>query len=252
MNEWLDDFRTAVAFLTRLPMPHPDGAMPPNFVRAQRMFPVVGALIGAAIGLLCLGLRHVGVPDLAAAALALGGSAILTGALHEDGLADVADGFGGGRTAESKLEIMRDSRLGTYGAVVLLVSFAARLSALAAIPDGHVVPALIAVHALARGVLPAMSMNLPYARKDGLARNAGQPDAATSAMAAGLALVIALLSLSWTSAMLAAVAAGSSGLLMAWLAMRQIGGQTGDVLGGAEQVGETAILVLLAARLAQP
>jgi adenosylcobinamide-GDP ribazoletransferase len=252
MNEWLDDFRTAVAFLTRLPMPHPDGAMPPNFVRAQRMFPLVGALIGAAVGLLCLGLRYVGVPDLAAAALALGGSAILTGALHEDGLADVADGFGGGRTLESKLEIMRDSRLGTYGAVGLLVSFAAKLSALAVIPDGDVVPALIAAHALARGVLPAMSMNLPYARKDGLARNAGQPDAATTAMAGGLALAIALLSLSWTNAVLAALAAGLSGFCMARLAMRQIGGQTGDVLGGAEQVSETAILVLLAARLAQP
>jgi adenosylcobinamide-GDP ribazoletransferase len=252
MNEWLVDFRTAVAFLTRLPMPHPDGTTPPNFVRAQRMFPVVGALIGAAVGLLCLGLRHVGVPDLAAAAVALGGSAILTGALHEDGLADVADGFGGGRTLESKLEIMRDSRLGTYGAVGLLVSFAAKLSALATIPDSDVVPALIAAHALARGILPAMSVNMPYARKDGLARNAGQPDAATSAMAGGIALAIALLSLSWTNAMLAAVAAGSSGLFMAWLAMQQIGGQTGDVLGGAEQVSETAILVLLAARLAQP
>jgi adenosylcobinamide-GDP ribazoletransferase len=252
MNEWLDDFRTAVAFLTRLPMPHPDGAMPPNFVRAHRMFPVVGAMIGAAVGLLCLGLRYAGVPDLAAAALALGGSAILTGALHEDGLADVADGFGGGRNLEAKLEIMRDSRLGTYGAVGLLVSFAAKLSALAAIPDSHVVPALIAAHALARGILPAMSMNLPYARKDGLARNAGQPDAAISAMAGGLALVIALLSLSWTNAMFAALAAGLGGFCMAWLAMRQIGGQTGDVLGGAEQVSETAILVLLAARLAQP
>jgi adenosylcobinamide-GDP ribazoletransferase len=252
MNEWLDDFRTAVAFLTRLPMPHPDGAMPPNFVRAHRMFPVVGALIGAAVGLLCLGLRYAGVPDLAAAALALGGSAILTGALHEDGLADVADGFGGGRNLEAKLEIMRDSRLGTYGAVGLLVSFAAKLSALAAIPDSHVVPALIAAHALARGILPAMSMNLPYARKDGLARKAGQPDAAISAMAGGLALVIALLSLSWSNALFAALAAGLCGVCMAWLAMQQIGGQTGDVLGGAEQVSETAILVLLAARLAQP
>src|SRR5882724_2431394 len=252
MNEWLDDFKTAVAFLTRLPMPHPDGAMPANFVRAHRMFPVVGALIGAAVGLLCLGLRYIGVPDLAAAALALGGSAILTGALHEDGLADVADGFGGGRNLESKLEIMRDSRLGTYGAMILLVSFAAKLSALAAIADGYVVPALIAAHALARGVLPAMSMNLPYARKDGLARNAGQPDAAISVIAGGLALVIALLSLSWTNALSAALAAGVSAFGMARLAMRQIGGQTGDVLGGAEQVSETAILVLLAARLAQP
>jgi adenosylcobinamide-GDP ribazoletransferase len=250
MNEWLDDFRTAVAFLTRLPMPHPDGATPQNFVRAHRMFPVVGALIGAAVGLLCLGLRYIGVPDLAAAALALGGSAILTGALHEDGLADVADG-GGGRNLESKLEIMRDSRLGTYGAMILLVSFAAKLSA-PAIADGYVVPALIAAHALARGVLPAMSMNLPYARKDGLARNAGQPDAAISVIAGGLALVIALLSLSWTNALCATLLAGLSALCMARLAMRQIGGQTGDVLGGAEQVSETAILVLLAARLAQP
>ena len=250
MNEWFDDFKTAVAFLTRLPMPHPDGAMPQNFVRAHRMFPVVGALIGAAVGLLCLGLRYLGVPDLAAAALALGGSAIVTGALHEDGLADVADGFGGGRNPESKLEIMRDSRLGTYGAVVLLVSFAAKLSALAAIPDGYVVPALIAAHALARGILPFMSLNLPYARNDGLARNAGQPDLSTAGFAIIFALLLALLSLSWSNALLSALAAALSGLGIAWLAQRQIGGQTGDVLGGAEQVGETAILVLLAARLA--
>jgi adenosylcobinamide-GDP ribazoletransferase len=252
MNEWFDDFKTAVAFLTRLPMPHPDGAMPANFVRAHRMFPVVGALIGAIVGLLCLGLRAIGVPDLAAAALALGGSAVLTGALHEDGLADIADGFGGGRTRESKLEIMRDSRLGTYGAVILLVSFAAKSSALAAIPNGYVVPCLIAAHALGRGVLPVMSLILPYARKDGLARNAAQPDATTAVIAGGLALLITLLVLSWSNALFAALLAGASGLGIAWLALRQIGGQTGDVLGGAEQVTETAILVLLAARLAQP
>src|SRR6266487_4160613 len=157
MNEWFDDFKTAVAFLTRLPMPHPDGAIPANFVRAHRMFPVVGALIGAVVGLLCLGLRSIGVPDLAAAALALGAGAIITGALHEDGLADVADGFGGGRNLESKLEIMRDSRLGTYGAMILMVSFVAKLSALAALPDAVVVQSLIATHALARGVLPMMA-----------------------------------------------------------------------------------------------
>jgi len=251
MNEWLDDFKTAVSFLTRLPMPHPEGAMPPNFVRAQRMFPIVGALIGAAVGLLCLGLRHIGVPDLAAAALALGVGAMLTGALHEDGLADVADGFGGGRDVAAKLEIMRDSRLGTYGALALLVSFATKLSALAAIPDGYVVQSLIAAHALARGVLPWMAISLPYARKDGLAANAGRPDAATAAMAAAFAFAIAWLSLSFVNALLAAIMAAAGAIGMAWFARRQIGGQTGDVLGGAEQVAETAILVLLAARLAQ-
>ena len=250
MNEWLDDLRTAVAFLTRLPMPHPQGPMPQNFVRAHRMFPVVGAAIGAVVGLLCLGMRMIGVPDLAAAALALGVSAILTGALHEDGLADVADGFGGGRDPAAKLEIMRDSRLGTYGALILMVSFVAKLSALAVLPDAFVVQSMIAAHALARGVLPAMSMSLPYARTDGLARNAGQPDSTVAATAGVIALLIALLSLSWTNALGAALAAGACAIGMVWLARRQIGGQTGDVLGGAEQLGETAILVLLAARLA--
>src|SRR5712671_1943014 len=207
MNEWLDDFKTATAFLTRLPMPHPQGPMPQNFVRAHRMFPVVGSLIGAAVGLVCLGLRYLGVPDLAASALALGAGAILTGALHEDGLADIADGFGGGRDRAAKLEIMRDSRLGTYGALILLVSFAAKLSALAAIPDGYVLPGLIAAHALARGILPVMSLNMPYARNDGLARNAGQPDASTAVIGAILALILALVSLSWSNALLSALVA---------------------------------------------
>jgi adenosylcobinamide-GDP ribazoletransferase len=251
MNEWLDDFKMAIGFLTRLPVPHPDGATPQNFARAYRLFPVVGGLIGLAVGLLCLGLRYAGVPDLAAAALALGASALLTGALHEDGLADVADGFGGGRDFEAKLAIMRDSRLGTYGAMILLVSFATKLAALAAIPDDYVVQSLIVTHALARGMLPSIAANLPYAREDGLARGAGQPDAATAAIAGALALVIALVTLGWSDALWAAVAAGLSGFAMARLALRQIGGQTGDVLGGAEQVAETAILVVLAAKLAQ-
>ena len=250
MNEWLDDLRTAVAFLTRLPMPHPTGPMPQNFVRAHRLFAVVGAAIGGAGGIFCLGLRAIGLPDLAAAGLALGAGALLTGALHEDGLADVADGFGGGRDTAAKLEIMRDSRLGTYGALMLLVVFVAKVSALAVLPDAFVVRGLIAAHALARGVLPAMSMGLAYARKDGLAANAGRPDLATAATAGALALIIAWLALPWREAFGAALAAAACAAGMAWLAQRQIGGQTGDVLGGAEQLGETAILLLLAATLA--
>ncbi len=249
MNDWLDDLRTAVAFLTRLPMPHPEGAVPEHFVRAHRMFPLVGAAIGAAVGVLCLALRGLGLPDLAAGALALGAGALLTGALHEDGLADVADGFGGGRDVTAKLEIMRDSRLGTYGALILMVSFVAKVSALAALPDGYVVRGLIAAHALARGVLPFMALSLPYARRDGLAANAGRPDSATSMTAGAFALLIAVLALPWREALGAALVAAACAIGMAWLAQRQIGGQTGDVLGGAEQLGETAILLLLAARL---
>ena len=246
MNEWLDDFKMAVGFLTRLPVPRPGAA---NFARAYRLFPVVGGLIGCAIGLFGLALGLVGVPDAAAAALVLGAGALLTGALHEDGLADLADGFGGGRDVEGKLAIMRDSRIGTYGVIALLVSFTAKVSALVAIPDSHVVQSLITAHALARGVLPVIALELPYARQDGLARTGGQPDTATATVACGLALLIGLLSLSWLDVLWAVVAAGISGLVVARLALRQIGGQTGDVLGAAEQVAETAILVLLAARL---
>jgi adenosylcobinamide-GDP ribazoletransferase len=95
-----------------------------------------------------------------------------------------------------------------------------------------------------------MSMSLPYARQDGLAANAGRPDLATAGIAGAFALVVALLALPGSDALWAALVAAAVAIGMAWLAQRQIGGQTGDVLGGAEQLGETAILVLLAARLA--
>src|SRR5258708_2744345 len=192
MNEWLDDLRTAVGLLTPLPIPDRESATPADLARAQRVFPLVGAAIGAAIGLVCLGMRVIGVPDLAAAALALGAGALLTGALHEDGLADVADGFGGSRDRQAKLEIMRDSPLGTSRALVLMVSFVAKLSALAALPDAAIVRSLIATHALARAVLPAMSMRLAYARNDGLAANAGRPYSAAVGVAGSFALCLVL------------------------------------------------------------
>jgi adenosylcobinamide-GDP ribazoletransferase len=251
MKAWLDDLRCAVAFLTRVPMPHPDGAVPPNFARAHRAFPLVGAGIGAVIGAVDLMLAVIGMPSVAAAAVALGAGVVLTGALHEDGLADVADGFGGGRDRAAKLEIMLDSRLGTYGALILLVTFVAKVSALAALPSAAVLPGLIAAHALARAPLTVMAMTMPNARHEGLAATAGTPDSLTAASAAILAIVIAFAVLPWTDAILAALAAAASALCVALLAYRQIGGKTGDVMGGAEQVAETAILMLLATRLAQ-
>lgn len=246
-RELLCDVRIAVAFLTRLPMPHPHGAKPDAFVRAHRVFPLVGAAIGGVVGLVDLAFQALGLPAMAAAALALGAGALITGALHEDGLADLADGFGGGRDKPAKLEIMRDSRLGTYGALILIVSFAAKLSALAALPRGGVVPGLIACHALARGVLSPMITLMPQARRDGLAATAGAPSPAIAAIAAASACVIALLVLPWTAALAAAVVAAMCGFAIGMLAQRQIGGITGDVLGATEQVSETAILLLLAA-----
>jgi adenosylcobinamide-GDP ribazoletransferase len=249
-KDWCDDLRTAIAFLTRVPMPHRDGPTPANFARAHRVFPIVGAAIGCVVGLVYLGLLAIGLPSLAAAALALGASAVLTGALHEDGLADVADGFGGGSNKEAKLAIMLDSRLGTYGALILLVSFIAKLSALAALPRATILASLMAAHALARGTLALMAMTMSYARKEGLAAMAGRPDPTTTTISITLALVIAFLALPRNEALGAALVAAAGAGGIAVIAQRQIGGQTGDVLGGAEQVAETAILLLLAARLA--
>ena len=251
MKDWLDDLRCAVAFLTRVPMPHPEGPTPENFARAYRVFPLIGGGIGLTIGAVHIGFIAIGLPALTAAALALGAGSVLTGALHEDGLADVADGFGGGSGRAAKLEIMRDSRLGTYGALALLISFAAKASALAALPRAWTLPSLIAAHAIARVPPVFMAVWMPSARADGLAATAGRPDAPTAATAAFIAMVIALLLLPWLDALGTAVLATAGALLMAILAQRQIGGVTGDVLGAAEQIGETAILLLLAASLAR-
>jgi len=248
-KDWFDDLRCAVAFLTRVPMPHPDGPMPENFARAYRVFPLVGAGIGVAIGVVDLGLLAIGLPAFAAAALALGAGALLTGALHEDGLADVVDGFGGGRDRAAKLEIMRDSRLGTYGALALVFTIAAKASALAAIPRAAILPSLVVAHAIARVPPAFMAIWMPNARTDGLAATAGKPAAPVAATAAFIAAAISLLLLPWPEALGAALIAAAGAVFMAFLAARQIGGQTGDVLGAAEQIGETAILLLLAASL---
>lgn len=249
MNEWLDDLRLAVAMLTRIPMPHPDGASPAYFARAQRLMPLVGAGIGAVVGLVYMGLLAIGLPTMAAAALALGAGMWLTGGFHEDGLADLADGFGGGRDKAAKLEIMRDSRIGTYGTLIVIVAFVAKLAALVSLPSTTAVVALIAAHALSRGLLPVVTLFLPPARSDGLGASGGQPDRTVATIALALAVLVALISLPFAHAVPAIIVAIAAVAAVAWLGWRQIGGYTGDVLGGAQQVAEVAILLLLAARM---
>lgn len=245
LRQWLDDLSNAFAFLTRLPAPRTETA-PAVFARAYRAFPLVGALIGAAIGIADVLLLRFGVPAIAAAAIALGAGMLLTGALHEDGLADVADGFGGGSDKADKLEIMRDSRLGSYGALALLVTFIAKVGALAALSRGAVIVDMIAVQALARAPLAVMAANMGYARDDGLAVTTGRPDAATALAACIVAMVPALICLPVGVAIRAALIAAAVAIGLALLAQRQIGGQTGDVLGAAEQLSEVALLLLLA------
>lgn len=249
IGELLTDIRIAVTFLTRLPIRSFETVYPEQLLRAQRVLPLVGAIIGIAIGLVYAALTTIGAPALASAALALGVGALITGALHEDGLADMADGFGGGRDKDSKLEIMRDSRLGTYGALVTIASFTIKASALSTLSGVAAVAALAACHALARGGVSAISISLPFARKDGLAATAGRPSLATAGTSALLAIAIAFIVLPWFVAVVAALGAVLSFAAVRSLASRQIGGQTGDVLGAAEQIAEAVILLILATLL---
>lgn len=251
----LGDIRLCLGLLSRIPLPdrtsdeRDDGKdSGADIARASWAFPAVGALIGA-IGAVIFALAsQLGVPLWAAALLAVGATAAASGALHEDGLADVADGFAGAFAREDKLAIMRDSRNGTFGTITLILSVGLRGAALAAIATPWAVAAaLIAAHAGARAGLPAVMRALPLARPDGLAARAGMPEPATVATGAGFAALIALVTLGPGTAVIALIAGAAAAAALAAVARRQIGGYTGDVLGAVEQVSEIAILLAVAA-----
>ena len=241
------ELESAVLFLTRLPFPRPKATGGTALAQAAWAFPVAGVLVGA-VGAVVYALAHrVGVPAWPAAALALAATMATTGALHEDGLADTADGFWGGTTRERKLEIMRDSRTGAYGVCALALSILLRASALASLADtALVVPALIAAHAAARAVMPAFMVLVPPARRDGLSFAAGQPSGVGAAVAALLGILFTAVCLGPARAALAAILLIVVAALMARLSLKRIGGQTGDTLGALEQVSEIVALLVAA------
>jgi len=248
-TSWLEDrieeLKAAIGFCTRLPlyrMAPPPGS---TLSRAVWAFPLAGLVVGI-IGAAVYELAHrFGVPAWPAAALAVAATLLVTGALHEDGLADTADGFGGGADREQKLAIMRDSRIGTYGVCALALSLLLRVGALASLPSAHaVVWALIAAHAGARATMPALMAMLPPARGDGLSHDAGRPAGESVAAAAAIGFVIVAFCLHPGRAVAALIVLAAVTAIMAWLSTRQIEGQTGDVLGALEQVGEIALLLV--------
>ena len=231
--------RLAVVFLTRirLPLPEtlPDGAL----ARSSLFFPLVGAAIGALIGLL-FWLANLALPAMPAALLAIGGGILLTGGLHEDGLADCADGFGGGKSREDKIRIMRDSAIGSYGALALILSVGLRATALADI--ARPVAAMAVAHGVARATLPVAMALMPAASDSGVAAGAGKPRAWQATVAALLALALAA---AFGNVVILAAAIGGAALC-ALVAYRQIGGYSGDVLGAMEQIAEMAALLAAA------
>jgi adenosylcobinamide-GDP ribazoletransferase len=238
------DVRTAILFCTRLPLPHATAINSDDVAQASWAFPVAGALVGGAGALTYAIAAAIRLPPALAAGLALAATLLTTGCLHEDGLADMADGLGGGRDRARKLEIMHDSRLGAYGACALMISLLLRWTALAGmVSPMTVASALIATHVSARAVLPGFMRFVPPARCDGLSARAGQPALRSAVVAVLLGVLVLAAALGLAAALVGLVIATCTGLIMAWLAMRQIGGQTGDVLGALEQIIEIVILL---------
>jgi len=242
------DLGIALAFCTRLPVPRGAAIGGPDLARASWAFPVAGALIGA-LGALVYGLGQLcALPALPAAGLAVAATAALTGCLHEDGLADVADGFGGGNNRERKLEIMRDSRIGAYGAIALALSLLLRASALASFTEpARVAAAMIAAHAAARATMPVFMRLVPPARTDGLSAGAGRVPMPSAVVAGALGIVALVLGLGLKAGPIALIGTAAAIVLLRWICIRQVGGQTGDVVGAIEQVSEIVVLLTAAA-----
>ncbi len=248
-NPWRDVV-LVITFLTRLPLPLSGHAARP-LASAAWAFPFAGVLTGGVGGGIFLGAVFLGLPLVISLILGLMASVLLSGGLHEDGLADVADGFGGGSTRDQKLEIMHDSRIGAYGVLALIFIVSLRITALFAIgaqSSTQIVFVVFLTSAIfSRGILPAVMAALPPARAGGLSKEAGRPGVGGVIVALLLGVAGALVPFCSdyqpvTIAMLSAVGAV---IILGLIASRQIGGQTGDVIGAAQQIGETAFLVAL-------
>ena len=236
----------AVQFLTRMAVPSFTYA-PDTLARALVWFPLVGAALGGAAGLLVRGLTpHLGGP--VGALIAVATLLAVTGALHEDGLADCADAFGLRHNRVRTLEILHDSRIGTFGAVALIVSIGLRVLVVAALPLDRVVPVLIAALTLSRWAVLPLAFLPPAPREDGSlpglgGRIAGSMTPLRLAVGSLMAFAIAIATLRF-AAIPAILLAGLGILLAARLFRSRLGGTTGDCFGATIQLVEVATLLV--------
>ncbi|MEL7344930.1 MAG: adenosylcobinamide-GDP ribazoletransferase [Pseudomonadota bacterium] len=253
MSRFREEMRIAglaVQFLTRLPVPDP-GWSQERMAATPRWYPAVGALVGALSGLIFLIAVHIFPPALAAV-LATAAGILITGAFHEDGLADSADGLGGGTTREKSLEIMRDSRLGTYGTLALVLILMAKVGALTAMP--FVAPfALIAAHSVSRWSTLWVMVRMEYARDHGtgkpVAAGIGPGGLVFAGLCAALAMVPLALSVGAVAVLVAVVGAALGHWAMRARFSRKLGGYTGDTLGAVQQLSEIGFYLGLLAWL---
>jgi adenosylcobinamide-GDP ribazoletransferase len=244
----LTDLLAAFTLLTRVPLGRlVRSGTSPDLPRCVWAFPVVGVVVNGLGGLVYWLAQCFDMPPLLAAVWALAATMIVTGGLHDDGLADTADGFGGGATPERKLEIMRDSHIGCYGALALLLSVVMRVAAISGLEDpSRVMVAFCSAGMLGRGGILMLLLQVSPARDDGMGAAMGKTPAGRAVMGLTMALAVCLLALPLKLAAVALVFACGAALAVAKLAQSQIGGYTGDVLGAGEVVTECVVLTIAA------
>ena len=243
-------FFSALGFFTRLPVPAWVGYDAARLTQSARYFPAVGLLIGG-IGAAVFWLAAVLWPQPVAVLLAMATTIYLTGAFHEDGLADTADGLGGGWDKQRILEIMKDSRVGSYGVIATVLALLGKFSLLASLDPALVPPALIAGHALSRLCATAVMATLDYVRDD--ASSKSRPVATRLGLGAFIVAAVfggvPLLALPLWQAVAGAVLAALATFWLAAKFRRWLGGYTGDCLGAVQQLAELAFYLGLAAAM---
>lgn len=235
--------RDALAFLTRIPVGAPGMLTPQRLGRAAALFPAVGLLVGGVLG----GTRILAdtiLPVGPATLLAVTAAILLTGGLHEDGLADAADGFGAHVPRERKLEILRDSRVGTYGALALVISTLLTWSLLTQLDGLDCLKAALVAHVLARASFLPQALALRPARDDGSGRLL-QPGPAATVIAAATAIATALLALGPVDGLIALAVGAATSALTIVAVQRTLGGSTGDTFGAGGKLVEVTVLVAL-------
>jgi adenosylcobinamide-GDP ribazoletransferase len=240
MVEWLRLFLIAIQFLTRLPVPESLVASEETLGRATRFFPLVGVIVGAGAAMTFWLLQYL-LPHSAAVLGAIIFTAFITNGFHEDGLADTFDGFGGGWTKEQALEIMRDSRLGTYGALALIFLILGKYSFLSSLAPGQIWRWLIVAHTASRWTVLPLCAWLPYARAEGhgklVAKRIGMAEMITGSMVFSISVLL----LSWQAALAALLVTGLASLLTGLYFRARLSGITGDCLGATNQLTEVAL-----------
>lgn len=244
----------ALQFLTRIPVRSFDGFEPQWLDRSAKYFPLIGALVGGIAAVVMLTTSLV-MPHPLPMLIGLAAGILLTGAFHEDGLADTADGLFGGLTRERRLEIMKDSRIGTYGVLALMIALGLKATSLSIIDPITAVPVLIAAHTGGRLATVIAIYLMRYAGDEQAAKVkplATGLSAGEMLLACVLGLTAGLICLTPVTLGLAAACGFAAAAALAFVSKRLIGGYTGDVLGGMEQCFETLFMVAAVSIIAGP